>query len=350
MTKWMIWFEDNKPTVGLYKQEETLVFVGDFPLDEISNQTGGEPLIGVFSTEHVSFVETTLPKTSEKKLRLALPSLVEESIASNPEDNFYALPLSCQTGSPCTVAVISLKYLENLIAQAQGLSLQALIPDCYLLKTPTEGMHKFSKDDRVVVRTGPQGFSMHKQHAVLIMQELDSVPESEPSLNEPAPFNFLQAQFSVKPPKKTFSKQSIVYYALGGAVAVHLIGLVIMGSVLNQRLETLKDKSLELYAQVFPGAVKVSSAKSLIERELKNAGSRSQDPVMGLLARASEALSSIPGAKLEKLEYNQKGLTLHLVLPNMAALEQLSDFKQEKVVEQDNTVLVDLLITPGESS
>jgi type II secretion system protein L len=294
-----------------------------------------------------------LPKTSEKKIRLALPSLVEESIASNPEDNFYALPLAYQSGQACAVAVISLKYLEKLFSQIQavGLNLQSLSPDCFLLNTPAEGLHKLIIDDRIVVRSAVyQGFAMHKHHAVLIMQELEAVPISAPSLSEPSPYNFLQAQFATKPPKKSFGKKQKILAAAGAVLTIHLAVLILLGSILNNRLELLKNKSLELYAEVFPGAVKVSSPKSLIERELKNFSGRSQDPFMSLVATASEALSQIPDAKLDKMNYSQKGLSLHLILPNMEALDHLSQFKQQQVTEQDNTVLVEILLTLGESS
>jgi type II secretion system protein L len=353
MMKWMIWFEDEKPTVRLYRSENELIFVGDFLLEEILAQTGEEPVIGFFPTEHVSFIQSDLPKTSEKKIRLALPSLVEESIASNPEENFYALPILYQSGHSCTIAVTSLTYLGKIFAQIQaaGLNLQVLSPDCFLLKTPVDELHKLIINDRVVVRSAAyQGFSMHKHHAVLIMQELDNIPISAASLSEPSPYNFLQAQFAIKPPKKSFGKKQMLAAAVGAVLAIHFSALLILGSILNNRLTLLKNKSLELYAEVFPGAVKVNSPKSLIERELKTFSGRSQDPFMNLVATASEALSNIPDAKLEKMNYSQKGLSLHLVLPNMEALDHLSQFKQQQVTEQNNTVSVEILMAPGESS
>lgn len=360
LSGWIIWFHADLEKVALYRQDETLTFIGDFALDEVAAHTGQAPLTGYLPTEQVSFIEVSLPKTSEKRLRLALPSLVEDAVASNPEENFYALAAGYQPGEACTLAVISLEYLQQKIADClkAGLNLTCLTTDCFLLPTPQEGVCKLIDRDRIVVRTGAkQGFALQKHHAVLIMKELDGAPEFAPTAEETPPFNFLQGTLAVKPPKKPVTRMKVLYYALGGCFAAHILVLIILGSVLDQRLDTLRDKTLHLYSQAFPGALKVTSPKAMIERELKNYGTHTQDPFISLLASTSLALAQIEGVNLHQMDYQQQRLTLQLTLPNLDSLEGLTDklssaglqVKPQQITEQDNTIRVDLIITRGES-
>lgn len=361
MTQWIIWFEEHQETVGLYKSESGLTLVGHFSLHDIPTQINGEAVIGVFPSEAVSFVKTVLPNTSDKKLRLALPSLVEDSIASNPEDNFYALPKEYKTGEAVMIGVVSLSYINQLLLELNSheILVESLIPDCFLLPVPKDKPSKMTQHDRVIIRKDEsQGFAMQKSHAGLIMQELQSIPESLPCLDAELPFNFLQAQFAPKPPKRSFKPKNTLVVILGGAIVAHLATLVILGAVLNQRLEVLKDKNLSLYAEVFPGAIKVNSPKSLIERELKNSGGLSQDPFISLLATAGDALSLIPNASLEKISYQQHTLNIKLLLPSMDALETIMQSfaqsgvkaQQQQVVEVDNKITVDITLTRGDNS
>lgn len=356
MTTWVLWFDDQQETIALYQSDDKFQFVGDFPLGEIAAKTGADPVIGFFPTEHVSFVETTLPKTSEKRLRLALPSLVEEAIASNPEDNFYALSEGFAPGEVSVVGVTSIAYLESILHRClqANIRLSALSPDCFLLPQPFEGLHKMIHGDRIIVRNGgKQGFAIQKQHAVLIMQELEDVIPQEPGIVQGCPFNFLQTQFACKPPKKSLDKAQKIYIALGAVFAVHMITLGILGAVLNHRLEILQAQSLVLYTEVFPGAVKMTSPKSMIERELKNYGAQADSSLTGSLASLSKALAETPTAELVSLEYHQKRLLAHIKLPNMEALDQLTQSlaktgaqaEQQQVTEEGNTVSVQLGIS-----
>jgi type II secretion system protein L len=219
-------------------------------------------------------------------------------------------------------------------------------------------MSKIISGDRVIVRSSTlKGFAIKQEHAVLIMKELETVIPGKPGLFEAPPFNFLQAQFLIKPPKKPLGPMQWIYITLGLALVLHLLALMIMGSVLNHRLNDLKEKSLALYSEVFPGATKVTSAKSLIERELNTRGTGAYDPLLDLIASLSTALTQIPGAVLNNLDYHQNRLSVNLTLPSMDAVDLLDQaLKQsqtpaqdQQITEQGNAVLVQFTLSSGES-
>lgn len=358
MTTWMIWLGDQLEEARLFKWElGELKLQGAFPLETIASTVSGEPVSVFFSTQHVSFIDTVLPKTTEKRLRLALGALVEDEIASPPENNFFALPQDYVPGQSTTLAVIHLSYLENMIqaCQAAGLNMVSLAPDCFLLPLPTQGLVKFVDDNRVIVRSeAKKGLAIPSEHAALIMKELDSVPSIKPDLNESLPYNFLQAQFKLQAPKKSLGKLTWVYIALGGLFALHFLSLIIVGAVLSNRLDTIESQNLVLFDKVFPGAKKISSPKVLIERELQKHGGGSFDPIFNLLTDLSNALSKSSGAVLDTLDYTPGRLTAVLTLPDTNALDALNtalkndnvNFEQE-VNEQNNMLSVKLDILQG---
>ena len=114
---------------------------------------------------------------------------------------------------------------------------------------------------------------------------------------------------------------------------------------------------MALYSQVVPGATKVSSAKSLIERELKTLDAGAYDPLLDLLASLSAALTKTPGAVLNNIDYHQNRLSVNLTLPNMDSAEQLDQaLKQsqtppqdQQITEQGNAVSVQFTLSSGES-
>jgi type II secretory pathway component PulL len=362
MNTWMIWFKGEGETQALYQWElDQLKLRGEFTLEEIAAKTQGDTVLGFFPSERVTFVETVLPPVAEKKLRLAIPHLIEDHLASHIDENFYALPVSYQGGEPTGVGVISLNYLRNLLdaCKAAGIHLQSLTADCFLVPTPREGMSKIVCGDRVVVRSGPSsGFALKQEHAVLIMKELESLVPVQPGLFEISPFNFLQGQFMNKPPKKSWGMRQWIFVTLGLALILHLVALLVMGAVLNHRLADLKEKSLTLYTEVVPGATKVSSAKSLIERELSKHGTASYDPLLDLLAALSSALTQTQGAVLNHLDYHQNRLSVNLSLPSLDALEQLDQALKEsqtppqdqQITEQGDAVLVQFRLSTGEGT
>lgn len=357
MSTWMIGCNDGAQTLSLYQWElDQLKCRGECSYEEAAEKIGPDFVPCYFETENVSFFEILLPKTSEKKIRQALPSLVDEQLASLPENTFYALPSDFKAGENCVVAVCSLDYLKDKIQKLQeaGLSIQSFSPDCFLLPSPTQTHHKFIQQDRVIVRTGAyQGFAMKQEHALLIMKELDGLPALSPGLYEKPPFNFLQGEFLIKPAKQPLQALQWFYLTLGLALVLHLLALVVMGFLLNKRLDLLKSESLSLYSEIFPGATKVSAAKSLIERELQSAGASPNDPLMHLIAVLGVALQLQPGAQLQSLDYQDARLNVSLTLPNMDAVDLLNQSlndsrlpaRDQQIFEQDQAVVLQFTLS-----
>lgn len=359
MTTWIIGFQHNIETAILYKCElDELKLVGEMSFEEIKTKVEEAPTHGFFPTEQVSFLECLLPKTAEKRLRLALPGLLEEQLATSPEDNFYALPSVYQPGESTMIAVINLNYLQTHIEACKqvAINLVSLAPDCFLLPLPTEGHVKLVQSDRIVVRTSANhGFAIPSQHAVLLMKELEEVTAVQPCFSGDIPYNFLQAQFIPQQPKKPLGRMAWLYLGLAGLAGVHVISLLLVGAVLSSRLNDVKSKNIDLYAKVFPGATKVNSPKVLIERELQNYGAGVLDPLQPLILQLSQALSQTTGATLTSLDYARGALTADLILSNMDSLDQLNKalsesgiHSEQQVTEQNNTVLVQLVIHAGE--
>jgi type II secretory pathway component PulL len=359
MSTWILWFHDHQETVGLYQWgSDQWSSLGEFPLEAIAEKVQSEPVLGFIPSERVSFVEVSLPKTSEKRLRLALPHMIEESLASPPEDNFCALPLNYRLGEANAVAVISQAYVQEKIAACHhaGISLRVLAPDCFLLPEPQDQVQKMEQGSRIIVRKSlSEGFAIAREYAPLIASELHSLPDQGPALQEPLPYNFMQGVFAPAKPRRRLNRTEWFLMVLGLACVLHLMALMILGSTLKHRLADLQTQSLDLYTQVFPGATQVSSAKSLIERELHNHGAQI-DPYLVLLTTFSQILAEIPEARLDHLDYQQNRLRVDLKLPSLEAVDQLNEAlkksgthtEQQEITEHENTILMQMILNAGD--
>jgi general secretion pathway protein L len=319
----------------------------------------------------------TVPAKSSRAIRLATPYMLEDSLAEDVEQLFFAYAdlANDVQGNNCFTAVVSHLQMQqwlSWLADAE-ISTKYILPDVLAMPHTEEGWSAIAlgntNQEQVIVRQHLwQGFTLdanvwHLQWQAFYAEQSEddseqpksvfieaysplahseqlavkSMPEELPlalmamnygsKLNR---FNLLQGQYQVKENRSNAGRQWL--WVAGVAMFALLLSLGHKSAQLwqlNTEQEKVKQSIVSSYKNAFPKTkrVRVSTIKSQLNRELSLLGGvGDRQGFLAMLAKLQPAFTKVPALKPESLKYDGKRqeLRIQATAKDYQAFEQFS--------------------------
>ncbi|REL36951.1 type II secretion system protein GspL [Thalassotalea euphylliae] len=340
---WLVW------STG----QQEIIASGELPdaqaLATISDKARQRQVIAIAPGSDVLLKALTVPAKSAKAMRQAVPYMLEDELAQDVDELFFAFAERAPADSEhnCHVAIIERQLIQRWQAQLSdaGITCRVMMPETLLMPLIADKWSVIAHQGQLVVRQGAwQGASLDEsqwQFMTQHWQQLDPMPSFVnyspiPSLPvsiecEEAPaelplalfaaqqqrdINLLQGDFAVK----TKRSPAIKYWAVAASLAAFtlLLQLGVKGShwyQLNQSTEQLEQEIIATYKQAFPNTkrVRIATIRSQLKRKIAEAsGSASEGDFLPMLAKLESAFASVPELQTSSLRYDGKRNELRL--------------------------------------
>lgn len=356
----------------------------DTPLG-LAEIADNKEVIVIVPAQSVLLTSVQLPKLSRSRLRQAVPFALEETLTENIEQLHFALGPLREGDADMPVAVVSHEKMRAWLALLQSWTIKpsALVSAVFALPLATASTWHAAIGEAAWLRSGTfSGFGCEKANFLFLLgvacshtkpieiliknYELSAQPLAltipDVSIQEsPAPpeqmmhdfarvvahtpfINLLQQSYSGK--KSAWSTQSIMkkVAVYGAAAWLTLLFLypLISYLILEQRAAYLQTGIKEIYKRHFPRVSHVSAPRQHMEEQLKHLSSGIKDLHFFLLLSAlSAGLHAEPGVKLQRFDFQNNQLTLHLIAVSSEAFSAFTDFlsQQGRTVKQQSANL-----------
>jgi len=321
-----------------------------------------------------------VPAKSNRAMRLAVPYMLEDSLAEEVEQLFFAYAdlANDSDNNNCFTAIVAHKQMQQWLSWLDDADIEtkSILPDVLAMPINENGWSAIALDgsaqQQVIVRQGLwQGFALDASawqlqcQAFAQQQDADEVDEIEQqasidiqaysplayseklavrAMPEELPlalmaqnqssnlnrFNLLQGQYKIKESRSHASQQWL--WVAGVAVFALLLSLGNKSAQLwqlNSELENVKEDIVASYQKAFPKTkrVRVSTIKSQLNRELALLGGVSDHQgFLAMLAKVQPAFAKVPALKPESLKFDGKRqeLRIQATAKDYQAFEQFS--------------------------
>ncbi len=308
----------------------------------------------------------TSPSQDAKKIRKALPFMLEESTLDEPENLHFAY--ASHSGGALTVAVTARAALRRWLSRLNeaGFEVVSAAPvslglicepplsgsvaffgeRCCARTSETNAFSCSAASDtpppelvahlseaarqgvplrRLTLQKAPAGLDKKKWENILGV-ELDVRPGV--SLRPSAPLNLLQGEFA---PAAAWKKYFEAWRPFVTVVALWLAGSALVNGWDVARLSSEKRKaqkeSTQLFRNLFPEATVIVDPALQLKRNLEalraQAGALHTNDFLLLTASLAPAMASQAGSVIKKLDYDEGALTATVSVPDFRSLELL---------------------------
>ena len=309
----------------------------------------------------------SVPSKSARAIHQAVPYMLEEELAQDVEEMFFAYGdvvnqgQGASTDQNCFVAAIDrvlMQQWQQWFADAQ-ISFKKMLPDVLAMPLVDNGCSAIVLDHQVILRQGAwQGMTLDFQawaivsaqlkHTIsdnkkdstdknesnpLLINAYSALPDGNNELNIQAmpeelpiallaqqaikqPFNLLQGEFQYKEQRSPVIANWL--WAAGIAIFALLLNVGLKGGQLlqvNSQLDFVEQEIVDRYKATFPNSknVRVNTIKSLLKRKLTQAGEGdSQAGFLAMLGKIRPAFEAVPELKPESLKFDGKRQEIRL--------------------------------------
>lgn len=343
------------------EQENEIIASGQLKnADELSSlreRASSAEIIGLAPSSDIYFTNVKVPKKGARKALTAIPFMIEEELASNIENLFFAMGEN--KADTQEVAVISHTKLTAWRAMFEdaGLFCPVLIPDAYCLPI-CDSIGLMQLDEQLLVKT-PEGQCLQGESSWLLPIVIDKVARADtsfkayseikgwPSTHEAsfdfeqlpmqllfngakqAKLNLFQGEYAVKRNvNPTWNKWKLA--AALGAIAI-CANLVFKATELNaiksQRAE-IRQQTDSIVKKGFPDLRSYRFLRTAVEKEMisleQGGGNLSMLAMLSRLSKAFEA----SGVKPQNIRYDSKRSEIRM--QSVAkSFEALDKFKRD---------------------
>jgi len=321
-----------------------------------------------------------VPAKSSRAMRLAVPYMLEDSLAEEVDELFFAYAelANDSDDNNCFTAIVAHKQMQEWLSwlASAGIETKSILPDVLAMPLNDDGWSAIALGDsnhqQVIVRQGLwQGFALDasawqlqcqafshqqeadeaeavEQQASIAIQAYSPLTHSEKlsisAMPEELPlalmaqnqssklnrFNLLQGQYKIKESRSHAGQQWL--WVAGVAMFALLLSLgnkSVQLWNLNTEQENIKQEIVASYKKAFPKTkrVRVSTIKSQLNRELALLGGVSdRQGFLAMLAKLQPAFAKVPALKPESLKFDGKRqeLRIQAVAKDYQAFEQFS--------------------------
>lgn len=328
--------------------QEEIIASGELPsadeLIQLTEKAKSREVIAFVPACDVAIKSLTVPGSSQRAIRLAAPYMLEDELAQDVEQLFFAFSEQKQNeqGNNCFLAALAREQLslwQQWLTNAD-IFCKLMIPDALALPVNTDSSSAVVLGDQVLMRLDAwqvmsfednawpfiaQQFIKHNS-ADKVIKAYSSLPNSPDELsveylpeelplailaNHYSPkFNLLQGEFQVKE-KRSVNSTNWLWVA-GFASLALVLNFTLKGAELyglSSQLSTVEQEIISSYKVTFPETkrVKVSTIRSQLKRKLAEVGSAGNSAsFLPLLVNLEPALASVPEIKPQTLKFDGK--------------------------------------------
>jgi len=346
-------------------------------LGALTEKAAQRPVIVIVPNSDVLLKRLTVPAKSNRAMRLAVPYMLEDELAQDVEQLFFAYAelKKDQDNNNCFTAIVEHKQMQLWSGwlSAVGIQCQRFIPEVLTLPNVVNEWCAIAvgagEEEQIIVRQDDwQGFTLDlvtwqlKCQAILLEQHaginrasehftpikinsysplpfteqlnITQLPEELPlalmakSYQQSEYFNLLQAEYKVKDSDVKIIKQ----WFWVAAIALFALGLNFSFKALqlwqiNAEKEQVEAQIISQYKKVFPQTkrVRISTIRSQLKQKLAQlGGSAHRAGFLAMLTKVTPAFTKVPELKPESLKFDNKRqeLRIQAIADNYQIFEQ----------------------------
>ncbi len=327
---------------------EEIIASGELPnakqLTQLTEKSAAREVIVFVPACDVAIKSLTVPGSSQRAIRLAAPYMLEDELAQDVEQLFFAFSeqKTNAQGNNCFLAAVERKQLsqwQQWLADAE-IFCKVMVPDALALPLSDEHITAVMLDEQILMRLDNWHLMSFEENAWPIISaqitqnETDSkaiqsysalgnipnelpiefLPEELPlailANNVSTKFNLLQGEFQVK--EKRSATLTNWLWVAGVAGLALVLNFALKGVELYQlsnQQAAIEEEIVASYKKAFPATkrVKVSTIRSQLKRKLAEVGNSGESAgFLPLLVNLEPALASVPEIKPQTLKFDGK--------------------------------------------
>jgi general secretion pathway protein L len=346
--------------------QEEIIASGELPnaqaLEQLTEKSASREVIAFVPASDIAIKRLTVPGSSQRAIRLAAPYMLEDELAQDVEQLFFAYSdiKNDEQGNNCFLAALERQQLENWqqwLSDA-GIFCKVIIPDAMALPVDPQSSTAVMLGEQILIRLGlwqvmsfeanvwpivAKHFSSlsvnentnesdnedgneaksEGHRKILAYSPLSKVPNelTVEYLPEELPlailanhhsrkFNLLQGEFQVKEKRSAASVNWL--WVAGVACLALVLNFTLKGAELyrlSNQQSVVEEEIIASYKSAFPETkrVKISTVRSQLRQKLTEVGN-SEDSAgfLPLLVKLEPALASVPEIKPQTLKFDGK--------------------------------------------
>ncbi|GLX78919.1 type II secretion system protein L [Thalassotalea insulae] len=355
---WLVWSntEQNIIASGELSNAEQL--------SQLQEKSLTRQTVVVVPAADIAFKSLQVPAKSKKAMQLAAPFMVEDDLAQEVEQLFFAYgePKVSEAECNCFMAIVERAQMQSWLAwlEQAGIKTRSIIPDILLLPAADQHWQAITLDNSVLLRQGPwHGLAIDSTLWPSISaswlaeqnQPIDAyseLPQSDAELQinaqpeelplallaqqlEQQKFNLLQGEFAVKSERSPLVKTWA--WAAGFLLAALLVNVIVKSVTLMQIHDqqlAVEQEIIKQYKAAFPQTkrVRIATIRSQLKRKMSEVGaSEAGAEFLSLLAKVQPAFAKVPSLKPDSLRFDSRRNELRL----QASANGYQQFEQFKV-------------------
>lgn len=340
-------------------------------LSELTEKAKSRTVKVIINGADVRLHSLTVPGKSERAIKAAAPYMLEDELADDVEDLFFAFcskPKNFNGTENCFFAVLAHKQLDIWLSwfSDNEIIVKTMVPDFLALPELEDSWTALAINQQIIIRSQSwQGFVVNSTIADLVFTQLlaeqeepqpvttyspipvneeqiaiTAMPEELPLLllakgYEQQSFNLLQGEYSVKEQRSPEVKNWLWVAGIAVfALLLNLTGKVVELNQLTNKYEQVSDAIETDYKKAFPKTkrVRLSTIKRQITSKLAEFGGATTDAgLLAMLEKVQPAFAKVPKLKPESLRFDAKRNELRLSV-TASDYQSFEQFKQ--VLEQ----------------
>ena len=331
---------------------DDIIASGELPnaqaLTQLTEKSQAREVVTFVPASDIAIKRLTIPGSSQRAMRLAAPYMLEDELAQDVEQLFFAFSdqKADEQGNNCFLAALEQQQLmqwQQWLADAD-IFCKFIMPDALALPSVENGSSAVMLGEQILMRLGSWQVMSFEANAwpvvaqYFIGQEdnddnraevisaysslsdvpaelsVDYLPEELPlailAMHHSAKFNLLQGQFLVKE-KRSATRTNWLWVA-GIACLALVLNFILKGAELyrlSDQQSAIESEIIAQYKATFPATkrVKVSTIRSQLRQKLAEVGnSETSAGFLVLLTKLEPALASVPEIKPQTLKFDGK--------------------------------------------
>lgn len=377
---WLVWSE----------QEQEIIASGELAnkdhLASLQQRASGRSTTVFVPASDIKLQKVEVPAKTNRQFIQAIPYMLEEDIAADVDDCFFATGNKYFDGeNDChymEVAVINDQKMQNWLAWLTdaGIRCQKVLPDVLALPCHVKALSVLQLGEQWLIRSGEfSGIAAEQQELLLwlellagqfktdeeqsitklyyysaLPQELYNNPSYERIEAECLPalqllgqqaanvsINLRQGRYQFKKDSsKNFKIWRSAAIVAGVALAINLVDKGLTVHQLNQQADVLEEKIKQTYVAAFPSGKNLSVAiiKKELGRKLKQlGGGQQQAAFLPLIEASASAFAEVPDLKPDNIRFDAKRGEIRL----NATGSNFQSFERFKAAAEKNSLSIE---------
>lgn len=351
------------------------ITLGHGNLDELKNIARGKKVSVLIDAHYTTLASVNVPSKNRNKQMQAIPFAMEDNLAEDIDDTFFAMGTSIDNKVP--VIAIKRSLLEETLElfNQQQIHISEITADSVALPGGENQWCVLLDEDSALIKTGhAQAHCCDRDNLPLILQALIQQSESKPDSisyyfkadDEPASsmldsidinkeiviephtyqthalevfvqylvdiqqLNLLQGEFTPKREGSNWLKPWKSVAILAGLwISLYLTNAAVLGNQLKQKNIQLSREIEKEFKRAIPDARKMTNMKNRVDRrlrELKTGSSASNDNgFLQILSKVSPVISENKKIDIKAAVYKNNFVDLDITAKSLQDIEQVKE-------------------------